>query len=110
MQVHTILEQPSISCSHILDSPVFAWQPVEVTAGPVIDPSFNVSLDGPMLHADRVVKDIVRKLEHRSYFSLIFSPTDTPFSLSLATFSIHIQPDKLYSPFPLVVVVASSLT
>ena len=52
---------------------------------------------------------IVRKLEHQSYFSLIFSPMDTPFSLFLAMFSLRIQPNRLYSPLPLVFVTASSL-
>ena len=40
----------------------------------------------------------VRKLEHRSYFSLIFSPMDIPFSLSPAMFPLHVEPNRLYSP------------
>ena len=52
----------------------------------------------------------VRKLEHWSYFSLIFSPMDTPLPLSLTTFPLHVQPNRLYSPLLLMFVVASSLT
>ena len=52
---------------------------------------------------------IVRKLEHQSYFSLIFSPMDTPFPLSLTMFPLHVQPNRLYSPLLLVFVAASSL-
>ena len=44
IQVHVILEQPSIPGSHVLDSPIFTQQPIEVISGPVIDPSFDVGL------------------------------------------------------------------
>ena len=52
----------------------------------------------------------VRKLEHRSHFSLIFSLWTLPLFLPLTTFPLRVLPNRLHSPFSLVFVVASSLT
>ena len=58
IQVNAILEQPHVSSSSVLDGPILAWRPVEVPMGPVIDPTFDMSSEGPTLYTNKVVKDV----------------------------------------------------
>ena len=53
---------------------------------------------------------VVRKLEHWSHFSLIFSLWMLPPFLPLTTFPLYVLPNRLHSPPSLVFIVASSLT
>ena len=55
-------------------------------------------------------RDLCQETRTPVIFFSYFLTMDTPFSLSLATFSLHVQPNRLYSPLPLVFVVVSSLT
>ena len=52
----------------------------------------------------------VRKLEHRSHFSLILSLWTPPLFLSFATFPLYVLPNRPHSPPSLVFIMASSLT
>ena len=63
VQIHTVLEQPCVTSSHILDCPVLTWRSIEVPTGPIVDPSLNVSMEGLAFHTDRVVKDM-RHCDH----------------------------------------------
>ena len=58
IQVYAILEQSCISRSSALDGFIFPQRAIEVPTGPVVDPVFNMSLEGPTLHTDGVVEDV----------------------------------------------------
>ena len=60
VQVHTVLEQPCIPSSHILDCSILTWRPVEVPMGPIVDLSLYVSTEGLVFHAGKIVEDVWR--------------------------------------------------
>ena len=78
---------------------------------------FRIQVNCDEYHTQRMTQlqligflERVRKLEHRSHFSLIFSLWTFPSFLSLTTFPLHIPPNRPYSPLSLVFIAASSST